>query len=223
MKLRDEVLKYASTEPVTVSELSELIRHESKQAVQGAVYRLFRTGELQKTDDKPARFFVKSESTPAPAITWENKKVVEASVSWREWFMGIANHSSKRSKDPTQVGAVLVGPHNEVRLCSYNGPPMGVLDYADRFERPKKYLFASHAEANLVSFAAREGISTKGCTIYVTHQPCATCARLIIQSGITRVVYGDGSTHMSAEEFAASEKMFLEAGVIYEKYTSDSD
>jgi dCMP deaminase len=220
MRLKEEILKYTTLEPMTVNELYELIRRESKQAIQGSVYRLFRTGELQKTNDKPAKFFVEKPELSPPPVVWENKRVVEASISWKEWFMGMADHSSKRSKDPTQVGAVLAGPHNDVRLCAYNGPPMGVRDYAERFERPTKYLYASHAEANLISFAAREGISTRGCTVYVTHQPCATCARLIIQSGITRVVYGNGETHMSAEEFAASEKMFAEAGVIYERYTA---
>ncbi len=134
--------------------------------------------------------------------------------------MGMAQHSGCRSKDPTQVGAVLVGPSKDVRLCSYNGPPIGVVDKPERFERPAKYLYASHAEANLISFAAREGISTKGCTVYVTHHPCATCARLIIQAGITRVVYGDGSTHMPDAEFEAAHQMFAEAGILCEKHTN---
>jgi len=49
----------------------------------------------------------------------------------------------------------------------------------------------THAEANAVAFAARQGISTDGGTLYVTVSPCETCARLIIASGIQRVVYSE--------------------------------
>jgi len=127
--------------------------------------------------------------------------------------MGFAAHAAKKSKDSTQVGAVLVGPDGEVRLTGYNGPPRGVIDAEERRERPTKYLFASHAESNLAAFAAREGIRTKGCSVFVTHFPCAACARTLIQAGIKRVVAGSGTTSMPPEEFAASAEMLLEAGV----------
>ena len=48
---------------------------------------------------------------------------------------------------------------------------------------------ATHAEANAVAFAARQGISTDGGTLYVERSPCANCARLIVAAGIMRVVY----------------------------------
>ena len=132
---------------------------------------------------------------------------------WMEYLYGFAKHAAKKSKDPTQVGAALVGPDREVRLTGFNGPPAGVLDSPERRERPRKYLFASHAEANVIAFAAREGISTKGCTLYVTHAPCSACARSIIQAGITCVVFGGGVTCMPTEEFTAAQEMFKEAGV----------
>lgn len=134
-------------------------------------------------------------------------------MDWMTYIMGFAQHAALKSKDSTQVGAVLVGPKREVRLTAYNGPPRGVLDTPDRRERPAKYLFASHAEANLVAFAAREGIRTAGCTVYVTHMCCSACARTLIQAGITSVVIGPGTTSMPAEEFAAAAAMFNEAGV----------
>lgn len=134
-------------------------------------------------------------------------------MRWEEYYMGFAQHAAKKSKDSTQVGAVLVGSDGEVRLTGYNGPPRYVHDLQDRRERPQKYLFSSHAEANVVAFAAREGIRTKGCTLYVTHMPCASCARAIIQAGIEMVVYGDGTTSMPQEEFEAALAMFDEAFV----------
>lgn len=135
-------------------------------------------------------------------------------MNWDQYLYGFADHAAKKSKDSTQVGAVLVGPGREVRLTGFNGPPRGVADTPDRFERPRKYLFASHAEANVLAFAAREGIRTDGCTLYVTHYPCSACARLIIQAGIIEVVVGDGDTHMPDEEFEAADEMFTDAGLI---------
>lgn len=134
-------------------------------------------------------------------------------MNWTDYYMGFAHHAAKKSKDSTQVGAVLVGPEGEIRLTGYNGPPRGVQDTEDRRERPTKYLFASHAEANLVAFAAREGIRTKGCTVYVTHMPCSACARALIQAGVTAVIADLGTTSMPPDEFRASAIMFKEAGV----------
>lgn len=134
-------------------------------------------------------------------------------MNWQDYFMGFARHAALKSKDSTQVGAVLVGPEGEIRLTGYNGPPRGVIDTPARRERPAKYLFASHAEANLIAFAAREGIRTSGCDVYVTHMPCAACARTLIQAGVRRVICGDGTTSMPAEEFDAAAAMLREAGV----------
>lgn len=134
-------------------------------------------------------------------------------MNWDEYFMGFAKHAAKKSKDSTQVGAVLIGEDGEVRLTGYNGPPRFVRDLPERRERPAKYLFASHAEANLVAFAARAGIRTNGCKVYVTHHPCAACACALIQAGVVEVTYGDGTTSMPTEQFEAARTMFREAGV----------
>jgi dCMP deaminase len=139
-------------------------------------------------------------------------------MNWTDYLMGFATHAARKSKDSTQVGAVLVGPEREVRLTAYNGPPKGVLDLPARRERPTKYLYASHAEANLAAFAAREGIRTAGCTVFVTHHPCAACARTLIQAGIARVVVGPGTTSMPADEFEAAAVMFREAGVRVDRW-----
>ena len=141
-------------------------------------------------------------------------------MNWTDYYLGFARHAAAKSKDSTKVGAVLVGPDGEVRLTGFNGPPRGVIDSDARRERPRKYLFASHAEANLIAFAAREGIRTAGCTVYVTHQPCAACSRTLIQAGVQRVVFdgksafGPGS-HMT-EELETSLTMLKEAGVVCE-------
>lgn len=132
---------------------------------------------------------------------------------WRSWMMEMAELASTRSKDSTKVGALLVGKHKEVLMTAFNGPPMFVLDLAERFVRPEKYLWASHAEANIIAFAARHGIKTEGLGMVTTHCPCASCARSIIQAGIEWVAIGKGSTSMPEEEFAAAKTMFYEAGI----------
>ena len=60
--------------------------------------------------------------------------------------------------------------------------------------------------------AARVGCSVEGCTLYCTHQPCVICAKIIINSGIFRVVYKDGYP----DNFSL--RLFEEAGVKIEKY-----
>ncbi len=130
------------------------------------------------------------------------------------WLYGHAAHAATASKGSTQVGAALVGPDGEVRLTAYNGPARGVRDDVPaRKERPEKYLWDAHAEENLINFAAREGIRTRGCTVYVTHMPCARCTRSMIQAGVGVVVYGPGTTQMPPAEFAAARTMAQEAGL----------
>lgn len=130
-----------------------------------------------------------------------------------DYFMGFARHAATASKDSTKVGAALVGPDGEVRLTSYNGPPRGVRDLPERFVRPEKYLWVAHAESNICSFAARSGIATLGCDIYVTHMACNDCTKLLIQAGVRRLFYGNGKTHMDPEIFEVSKVMMKEAKI----------
>lgn len=132
---------------------------------------------------------------------------------WQAYLMGFAEHAASKSKDVTKVGAVLVDVEGTVLLTGYNGPPRGVADLPERRERPQKYAFSSHSEQNLIAFAARKGIRTDECTVYVTHMPCAGCTKTLIQAGINKVVFGPGKTSMPAEEFEAAAVMFAEAGV----------
>lgn len=140
-------------------------------------------------------------------------------MQWPEYLMQMARTAAIKSKDSTKVGAVLVGPNNEVLLTAFNGPPMGVADLPERLERPVKYLFASHAEQSLVAFAARNGIRTEGMQVVVSHYPCSACAKTLIQAGIRYLVIGNGSTSMDQAEFDAAAQMFREAGVMVSRQT----
>jgi len=110
--------------------------------------------------------------------------------SWDQYFMGMAQYVATRAKDPsTKVGAVIVGPDHRIRSTGYNGLPAGVKEKDERYEiRELKIAFTTHAEANAIYGAARTGVATDGCTIYVYGlSPCSGCAQAIIQAGITRV------------------------------------
>jgi dCMP deaminase len=132
-------------------------------------------------------------------------------MSWESWFMGFAKHAALKSKDSTKVGAVAVGQHRQIVEVGFNGPPRGVQDLPERRERPAKYLFSAHAEANLVATAARERL--QGTTVYITHLCCSSCAKGLIQAGVAKIVVGEGLTSMPAEEFQVAVTMLTEAGV----------
>lgn len=114
---------------------------------------------------------------------------------WDARFLRLAREISTWSKDrSTQVGAVIVGADKTPGPYGFNGFPRAVDDEAaERHTRPQKYKWTEHAERNAIYNAARVGVALKGCTIYVTHLPCADCARAIVQVGIDRVVVDSAS------------------------------
>lgn len=139
-------------------------------------------------------------------------------MSWQNFYMDHAKAAAKKSKDSTAVGAALINEHGSVVLTAYNGNPRGVKDTPERLERPIKYLYVSHAENNLIAFAARHGIKTDGCAVAVTHFCCSNCSKILIQAGIKHIIYGSGKTSMPEEEFEAARVMLSEAGVTCEEY-----
>ncbi|MBQ6822868.1 MAG: dCMP deaminase family protein [Bacteroidales bacterium] len=87
-----------------------------------------------------------------------------------------------------QVGALLV-KDNMIISDGYNGTPSGFENICEENGVTKPYVL--HAEANAISKVAKSGNSSEGATLYVTASPCIECSKLIIQSGIKRVVYKD--------------------------------
>lgn len=144
------------------------------------------------------------------------RELVDASdqktPTWQQWFMGIVHMVARKSKDTTRVGAMAVDPSTRAVLSmGFNGIPMGVKDLPERYERPEKYLWVSHAEENLVALAARKELA--GAIVYVTHPPCSRCSRLLVQAGVAKVIVGQGTTSMPAREFEVGRTIFHEAGV----------
>ena len=123
------------------------------------------------------------------------------------------------------VGAVVVRD-KRILTTGYNGAPSGVTSCATRGECLRKKLniasgtrqemcYAVHAEQNAICQAAKMGISLEGATIYVTHQPCTICTRMIINAGIKKVVY----KHGYPDEFSLV--LLKEAGVELIKYEGE--
>ena len=125
-----------------------------------------------------------------------------------------------------KIGAVIV-KDKRVMTTGYNGAPAGIRTCVEKGVCPRQEMgipsgqhhelcYAVHAEQNAIIQAAKLGISIDGATLYCTHQPCVLCAKIIVNSGIRRVVYGEGYP----DEFSLS--IFEEAGTLVECYSEEN-
>ncbi|MBC7225275.1 MAG: cytidine/deoxycytidylate deaminase family protein [Anaerolineae bacterium] len=134
--------------------------------------------------------------------------------SWDQYFMEIAQQVARRSTCPrAQVGAIIVRDRR-ILTTGYNGAPMGLPHCSDVgcIIVDGHCVRAVHAEQNAIIQAAYHGVSVAGGTIYVTHQPCQTCAKMIINAGIKRVVYAGEYPDDLGRTF------LLEAGVALNRF-----
>ena len=117
----------------------------------------------------------------------------------------------------------MIVKNKRILTTGYNGAPAGIRTCVERGECMRKkqgiasgtrheLCYAIHAEQNAIIQAAKLGVSIQDATLYCTHQPCVICAKMIVNSGISRVVYREGYP----DEFAR--QMLLEGGVKLEKY-----
>jgi dCMP deaminase len=88
-----------------------------------------------------------------------------------------------------QVGALLV-KDKMIISDGYNGTPSGFVNNCED-ENNRTFPYVLHAEANAITKVAKSNNSSEGATLYVTSSPCMECSKLIIQAGITRVVFYD--------------------------------
>ena len=108
--------------------------------------------------------------------------------SWDEYFMGIALQVARRSTcSRAHVGAVIVRDRR-ILTTGYNGAPSGLshCDDVGHLLVDGHCVRTIHAEQNAIVQAGYLGVSVRGSILYVTHQPCLTCAKLIINAGIQR-------------------------------------
>ncbi len=130
-------------------------------------------------------------------------------------FMTMAYVVARASKDDrTKIGAVVVGPDNEIRSTGYNGFPRGLDDFNPaRQEKPEKDFWFEHAERNAIFNAVRIGVSLRGCTMYTLRTPCEACARAIVQAGISTVVIHAPWDADARDNHPKTREMFAECGV----------
>lgn len=136
-------------------------------------------------------------------------------------FINIAHEIASASKCVSkQVGAVIV-KDGRILSTGYNGTPAGYTNCCDHWNG--KYTkehhdwsktYEIHAEMNALIWAAREGISIKNATIYVTLEPCSDCSKNLIASGIKRIVYDRGYEHTNSDVVT---KFLEDNGVVIEQ------
>jgi len=136
-------------------------------------------------------------------------------------FINIALEIATASKCVSkQVGAVIV-KNGRILSTGYNGTPPGYVNCCDYWanEYTKEHhewskTYEIHAEMNAIIWAAREGISIKDATIYVTLEPCSDCSKNIIASGIKRIVYDKHYEHTNSDVVT---KFIEDNGVVIEQ------
>lgn len=114
--------------------------------------------------------------------------------SWKEYFMEITELVASRSTcDRAWVGCILVNDDNRIVSSGYNGSVSGNphCDDVGHTMRGGHCIATIHAEMNALLYCAKEGISVKGCSAYVTHFPCLNCTKALIQAGIKYIYYTD--------------------------------
>lgn len=153
----------------------------------------------------------------------ERVRAARVRPSWDEYFMEIAQVVSSRSTClRRQLGAVIV---REKRMLAtgYNGVPTGLRHCAEAGCMRELMGIPSgerhelcrglHAEQNAIIQAALYGVSVRGGAIYTIAQPCAMCAKMIINAGLRRVVYDEDYPDALAGE------LLEEAGVAVERHS----
>ncbi len=157
----------------------------------------------------------------------------ETRPTWDEYFMEVARTIAKRATCNRGKSGCVIARDNQILVTGYVGSPVGFPHCDDVGHQMKKMIHEDgsetnhcvrtvHAEQNAICQAARHGIPLAGATVYCKMTPCRTCAMLIINCGIARVVC-EKKYHAGAE----SEAMFKTANIqleyveeVVEQYTN---
>ena len=142
--------------------------------------------------------------------------------TWDEYFMEVCRAIAKRATCDRGRSGCVIARDNQLLVTGYVGAPRGLPHCDDVGHQFKKVQHEDgsvsqhcvrtvHAEQNAICQAAKRGISIDGATLYCKMTPCRTCAMLIINCGIKRVI-AEKRYHDSADSI----EMFKQAGVIIE-------
>jgi dCMP deaminase len=153
-----------------------------------------------------------------------NEKEIYIRPTWDEYFMEVARTIAKRATCDRGRSGCVIARDKQLLVTGYVGSPVGLPHCDEVGHLMKKVIHDDdsisqhcmrtvHAEQNAICQAAKLGISINGATLYCKMTPCRTCAMLIINSGITRVVC-EKKYHRGSE----SEHMFRDAGIQLEYF-----
>ena len=125
-------------------------------------------------------------------------------ADWHTYFMNIARQVATRSTcDRKHVGAV-IARDKTILSTGYNGSIRGLAhcDEVGHLMEDGHCVRTVHAEANAIAQAARNGVAIEGAEIYITASPCWGCFRLLANSGIQRIYYGEFYRDVKIHDFA---------------------
>lgn len=126
------------------------------------------------------------------------------------YYLTIAFVVAQRSFDPSsKCGAVIVSKDGRILSTGYNGPIKNSRDDEIPLTRPAKYFHAIHSEENSILAYNGSYQDIAGATIYVAGHCCHRCLRMIIQKGITRIVYGKNDTMVVDQADIDAQKIML--------------
>jgi dCMP deaminase len=119
--------------------------------------------------------------------------------SWDDYFIGVSREVAKRATCDRGMSGCVIVKGRRIIATGYVGAPSGLPHCDEAGHLIKKVLNGdnttsqhcirtTHAEANAIAQAAKHGVSVNGATLYCKMEPCLDCAKLIINSGISRVV-----------------------------------
>lgn len=149
----------------------------------------------------------------------KSAKVIHKRPSWDEYFLSIANMVGTRATCDRGRSGCVIARDRQTLTTGYVGSPMGVVHcdeaghemhtvIAEDGKQSQHCIRTTHAEQNAIVQAARIGIPLEGATLYCRMTPCYTCAKMIINAGIKRVV-SEKDYHGGAR----SKKLFKEAKI----------
>ncbi|WP_394706928.1 deoxycytidylate deaminase [Marispirochaeta sp.] len=149
--------------------------------------------------------------------------------SWDEYFMEVCDAIAKRATCDRGRSGCVIARDRQLLVTGYVGSPVGFPHCDEVGHQIRKLIHEDgsisqhcmrtvHAEQNAICQAARRGVALEGATLYCTMTPCRTCAMLIINCGITRVVC-KRKYHAGAE----SEEFFRRAGIQLDYFSEETE
>ncbi|MEJ5189152.1 cytidine/deoxycytidylate deaminase family protein [Treponema sp. J25] len=149
--------------------------------------------------------------------------------TWDEYFMEVCNAIAKRATCDRGRSGCVIAKDNQILVTGYVGAPAGLPHCDDVGHQLKKLVHEDgtvtthcvrtvHAEQNAICQAAKRGIAIDGATLYCKMTPCRTCAMLIINCGIKRVV-----CQKRYHDAKDSEAMFAQAGIKLDYFNEETE